>query len=99
MRCILNVVVRIQVLVTEEERQRLRGIAGREGLSLSAWLRRLGLERAEAMAGVERLETAAELDRFFRACDRREAVASREPDWDEHLRVINASRSSGVSGT
>ena len=91
--------VRIQVLVTEEERQRLRGLAEREGLSLSAWLRRLGLERAEAMAGVDRLETVAELDRFFRACDRREAAAGREPDWDEHLRVINASRSSGISGT
>lgn len=91
--------VRIQVLVTAEERERLRGLAQREGLSLSAFLRKIGLERAEATAGADRLETQTDLDRFFRACDRREATAGREPDWDEHLRVMSASRSSGGSGT
>lgn len=43
-------------------------------------------------------ESAEELAAFFRECD---AIAGpdREPDWEEHLEVINQSRASGASGT
>ncbi len=42
-------------------------------------------------------ESAEELEAFFRECD---AIASpeREPDWEEHLEVINQSRASLSSG-
>lgn len=41
-----------------------------------------------------RLRTRADLERFFAACDGREQA--REPDWDEHLEVIDASRRDGL---
>ena len=43
-------------------------------------------------------ESAEELQAFFRACDAT-AGLEREPDWEEHLEVINRSRESGTSGT
>ena len=43
------------------------------------------------------MSTLRDLGDFFRAIDAREK--GREPDWDEHLSVMNRSRSSGQSGT
>lgn len=98
--CILIfTVARIQVLVTEQERERLRRAAEREGISLSGWLRRAGLEKADASSTDQRIRTAAELERFFRSCDRRNREKGREPDWDEHLAVIDRSRGGGQSQT
>jgi hypothetical protein len=89
---------RIQVLVSEQERETLRRVAEREGLSLSGWLRRIGLEKAKSASAGDQIKTVAQLDRFFRACDRREQTA-REPDWNEHLAVIERSRGEGQTGT
>ncbi|MXZ62308.1 MAG: hypothetical protein F4Y98_01530 [Chloroflexi bacterium] len=43
-------------------------------------------------------ESEEELDAFFRECD---AIAGpdREPDWGEHLAVINESRTYGLPRT
>jgi hypothetical protein len=87
---------RVQVLLEEGERERFRRQAAREGLSLSAWLRRAGLERLDAR-GARRIGTVGELRDFFRAVDAREA--GREPDWEEHEKVIARSRASGQSDT
>lgn len=87
---------RVQVLLPEEERERFRREAEREGLSLSAWLRRAGQERLRSRQG-RRLSTVRELREFFRGIDAREK--GREPDWDEHLGVMERSRASGGSGT
>ena len=43
-------------------------------------------------------ESPGDLGAFFRACDALEGPA-REPDWHEHLAVIEASRRKGTSGT
>ena len=85
---------RVQVVLSEEERDRFKGQARREGLSLSAWLRLAGRERLEAAGARLRFDTPEALDDFFRECDARET--GREPDWEEHLRVMTASRGSGA---
>lgn len=40
-------------------------------------------------------ESEADLEAFFRQCDEI-AGPEREPDWHEHLAVINESRTSGL---
>lgn len=85
--------VRIQVLLGADEREAFRRRASAEGLSLSAWLREAGRERLVEAEKRERLDTPAALREFFLVCDGREEGA--EPDWEEHLRVIRASRRSG----
>jgi hypothetical protein len=87
---------RVQVLLAEEERERFRRQAEREGLSLSAWLRRAGQDRLRSRQG-RRISTVRELREFFREIDAREK--GREPDWEEHLAVMARSRASGGSGT
>lgn len=88
--------IRVQVLLEEAEREQFRRQAEREGLSLSAWLRRAGQERLRSRQG-RRISTVRELREFFRDVDTREK--GREPDWDEHLAVMARSRASGGSGT
>ena len=46
----------------------------------------------------ERFESLDELEEFFKACDALEGP-DREPDWEEHLRVINRSRRRGSTDT
>ena len=89
--------VRIQVLLPEEEREAFRRVAGEEGRSLSAWLREAGRERLKAGRRTRWIRTGEDLREFFRVCDRSET--GREPDWNEHLDIIRRSRSSGESGT
>ena len=89
--------VRIQVLLTPEEREAFRRMAEAEGLSLSAWLRRAGHEQLAAREERRPFRNAKELAAFFTDCDRQ--VEGREPDWDEHLDAMRRSRSEGESGT
>lgn len=90
--------IRVQVVLDEEEREEFRGAARRSGLSLSAWLRQAGHARLDEEERPGRIDSLDELDAFFAECDRR-AGAGREPDWEQHLEVIAASRKSGVSAT
>jgi hypothetical protein len=81
---------RVHFVVAAEERAAYRAAAEREGLSLSGWLRAAAADRLEA-GSREDLESLADLDEFFAACDAREGDTA-EPDWDEHLAVIADSR-------
>lgn len=85
--------VRIQVVMEEAERELFRSCARKEGMSLSSWMRKVATERAKA-ARSPRLDTAEDLQRFWDDCDRREN--GREPDWEQHLEVMQESRSSGL---
>jgi hypothetical protein len=85
---------RIQVLLDPEERELFRRLARQRGLSLSAWLRDAGLRRAAEEGEVTRMRTVEALRAFFVACDQRET--GREPDWEEHLAVLDASKRDGV---
>ena len=85
--------IRVQVLLDEVEREAFRALARREGLSLSAWLRRAGKEKLLAKEQRKPIYDKDSLDRFFVACDGQ--GHGNEPDWEDHLKVINRSRASG----
>jgi hypothetical protein len=91
-----NKPVRVQVLLTESEREAFRREAELRGQSLSGWLRESGIERLEEDAE-KRMSTAAELKKFFAECGHREK--EREPDWSDHQRVMETSRGRGRSNT
>ena len=90
-------IVRVQVLIEATEREAFRQVAEQEGKSLSGWLRESALDRLEATKAAAKMTSAADLRKFFKACDLREK--GREPDWEEHLKVIEESRKTGRSGT
>lgn len=89
--------IRVQVILDEQERALFQHHAASEGLSLSSWLRKAGLEKAAQARERKGIRSAEELQAFFRACDAREQ--GQEPDWEQHLEVIERSRRSGESGT
>ena len=89
---------RVQIVMPAEDRERFASQARREGMTLSAWLRAAARERLEARRRADSFATAEDLDAFFRECDAR-AGPGREPDWDEHLAAMAASRARGASGT
>lgn len=92
-----NPMGRIHILVDEQAKARYRRHAAREGKSLGAWLREAAEEKLARERAVDRLETVAELRAFFERCDARERAP--EPDWAEHRRVIDRSRSGGTEVT
>lgn len=88
--------IRVQVILDEADREAFRRRAEMDGLSLSAWLRQAGREKLAAHQPSP-IKTPAELRAFFAACDTREQ--GREPEWEEHLAVMDRSRSSGTAET
>ena len=87
---------RVQVILDEADREVFRRRAEAEGLSLSAWLRQAGRDRLAAQPQ-PKLATPKDLRAFFARCDVREK--GREPEWREHLEVIERSKRSGASGS
>ena len=85
---------RIQLVVPDGDKDRYVTQAQLEGMSLSQWLRSAAQQRLE---GAHRTRTWSpqELESFFNRCDELDGPEV-EPDWDEHLRVIDRSRRSGV---
>lgn len=83
---------RIHILVREADKIRYGRQAQREGKSLGAWLREAAEEK---LASVEarRFDGPDELGAFFDECDARESGV--EPDWEEHRKVIERSKSAG----
>lgn len=59
------------------------------GLSLSSWLRHARHQKLDAEGSRRPLQTVEDLRSFFATCDAR--AASPEPDWDEHVAVIERS--------
>ena len=88
---------RVQVLLDPETKRGFEDLARGEGLSLSAWLREAGLERAARRQQRARFGSVQELDAFFAECAARETGT--EPDWADHKRAIVASSLRGSSGT
>lgn len=91
---------RVQVILELEEKEHFQRQAEAEGLSLSAWLRKAG---ESLLAGAENTRVPRSpqaLKAFFETCRTREAAAAeQEADWEEHLRTIEISRSSGQAPT
>ena len=80
------------MILGDEEREIFRRRATAEGVSLSAWLREAGRRRL-AEEAPSSLDSVDELRRFFAALP--DTEGGREPDWEQHLAVIQASRSEG----
>ena len=89
---------RVQLVMPDDDRARFVNQARREGMSLSAWLRAAARERLEKRQSVKQFESPEDVTEFFRSCAALEGPET-EPDWSEHLRVMNESRTRGVAGT
>jgi hypothetical protein len=87
---------RVQVILSEEERAAFARRAAAEGLSLSSWLREAGRQRLGADTSPS-LRSREALKAFF--VELPEADEGREPDWEEHLATMAASRREGLSST
>lgn len=88
---------RIQVVLSDEEREAFRRQARREGKTLSSWLREAGLDRLRG-ADDREIADVDDLRAFFEALPDRDS-AQAEPDWSEHVRVIESSRGEGQTTT
>lgn len=89
---------RVQFVVPDEERDLFVRQARKEGMTLSAWLRTAAHQRLREQERGRPFESQADVEEFFRDCDALEGPA-REPDWEEHLTVIEESRGRGASRT
>ena len=89
---------RVQLVIPDEDRARFVHQARREGMTLSSWLRSAAHERLGRQQQSHLFESPADLEAFFSDCDELEG-AGVEPNWDEHLNVIDESRRRGTSTT
>ncbi len=89
---------RVQLVIRDDDRDRFVHQARREGMTLSAWLRAAARDRLQDQQRSDPFDSPSDLESFFRGCDAIDGPAV-EPDWTEHLDVINESRRRGASGT
>ena len=89
---------RVQLVMPDVDRELFVEQARREGMSFSAWMRAAARERLEASQRVKLFESPEDVKEFFRSCAALDGPEM-EPDWSEHLRVMNESRAAGVTGT
>jgi hypothetical protein len=86
---------RIQVILSEAEREAFRRQAAAKKMSLSTWLREAGLKQLAAEQSGP-LRTVAELREFFGSLPDEPGA---EPDWEEHVRVMAELRRRGASAS
>ena len=89
---------RVQLVIPDVDRDRFVLQARREGMTLSAWLRAAAHTRLEERQRVKPFESVEDIEEFFKMCDALEGPET-EPDWEDHLRVINEARAAGATGT
>jgi hypothetical protein len=89
----MHMAARVHLLLDPRERDAFRARATADGTTLSEWLREAARERL-ARTGPPRITSLADLDRFF--AERTAAESGTEPDWDEHLAVMERSRRDGL---
>jgi hypothetical protein len=90
---------RLHILLPPDEKERYREIAEAQGLNLSDWVRMAVREAAERYGGGPGLQDPEELRRFFEASDRTHGPgAGTEPDWEEHLRLLEEGKVEGGRG-
>lgn len=84
---------RVQVILSDEEREAFRQQAVAEKMSLSNWLRQAGLKQLEATQQ-RPIHNVEDLREFFATLPKE---AGPEPDWESHRHVIEQSRRSGAA--
>lgn len=103
--------VTVELAISDDERARVERQAEQDGVTVAEWLTTAALQRLRQREGghdgvrlrdlkpkryaKEPFKSKEELDEFWRQCDARRDL-EREPDWEEHLKVINESRSKGL---
>ncbi len=90
---------RVQLVIPDQDRDRFVQQARREGMTFSAWLRAAAHDRLEESERSRRFESPEQWEEFFKMCDALEDGPDIEPDWEEHLRVIDESRRRGFTDT
>lgn len=85
---------RVQLIIPDEDRDRFAYQARTEGTSFSAWMRAAARQRLEERQRIALFESPAQLDEFFRECDALEGP-DREPEWEQHMKVMEESRRRG----
>ena len=88
----------VRIEIPDADRERFVSQADREGMTLSAWLHAAARERLENRQHGKPFTSEEDVKAFFQACDDLDGPDV-EPDWNEHLRVINASRANKLAGT
>lgn len=86
---------RIHLVIDDREHEAFRLQAATAGVSLSEWLREAARERLER----ERphiLASVQDLDRFFRDLANE---PGNEPEWKQHVDVMDVSRRGGLEPT
>lgn len=91
----VSTMARVQLVVPDADKDRFVHQARREGMSLSAWLRAAARDRLAQRQSTKRFRTVEDVKKFFERVHA-EAGPGRELDWDEHLAVINESKSRGL---
>jgi len=90
---------RVQVLLTEEERERFRRCARDVETSLSNFIREAAVEKAEQHQRRERLDTVEKLQVCSHECARIQDGTGPEPDWEDVKKMIAESKTHGLPPT
>ena len=93
-----NEMARVQLIIRDEDKSRYIHQARKEGLTLSAWLRAAADERLERNSCIDPFESIADMKEFFYKCDKLESDGI-EPDWEQHLFVIQDARNKGMTNS
>ena len=86
---------RVQLIIPDADREQFVRQARREGMTLSAWLRAAAHERLRTNGRSFGFENMEALEDFIAYCDSLPGP-EREPDWEEHLAVLNESKTRGL---
>ena len=89
--------VKIQLEISEEDREDFARQARMEGMLLDAWLVKVARQRVETPRPDKqaRFKSLEELEAFWKWCDAQNNL-EREPDWEEHLRNMDESIREGL---
>ena len=100
----------VHIEISDEEHERFLQQAEQDGITLSEWMKNAARKRCnerqvqeerrvhEPFASRKPFKSVEELEAFFRYCDTLEGP-EREPDWEDHLEVINKGKMSGWADT
>ena len=98
---------RIHIDIPDEEHRRFRQQAEQDGLTLGEWMTKAAKIhlKSRGIHGEQKygkpFKSEEEIREFFRLCDELTAQEGpeREPDWEEHKKVILEGMMSGWTGT
>ena len=86
----------VRVSLGDGELERFGAQAEREGMTLSEWLRAAAVKRLEDTQRADYFNSTIKVGAFFEGCDALKRPES-EPDWEDHMKVIERSRAGGAS--